>query len=260
MDISLLFHIILDKLLLANQESHSLHLSILLVEDNPVIAQQLTEFLEGHSWSVDYADNGGLGVKLGTENIYDVIILDLNLPDIDGLEVCERIKEKAQTNPPVLMLTARDAFEDKARGYGKGADDYVTKPFEFRELALRCQALARRRQLHQDKTISIGPLTIDESNHSATREEQELKLTNIGFTILLTLARAHPKPVSRSALMHTLWGDEPPDTDALRSHIYSLRAALDKPFEKAMLKTITNVGFRLEYDNDHHTSSHNTSS
>ena len=232
-----------------------MRLSILLVEDNPVIAQQLSEFFEGHHWSVDYAGNGKLGVQLGTENIYDVIVLDLNLPDIDGLEVCEQIKRGAKTNPAVLMLTARDAFEDKAKGYGQGADDYVTKPFEFRELALRCQALARRHQLHHEKTIVIGPLQVDEGRHSASREGRELELTNIGFTILLSLARAYPKPVSRSTLMHTLWGDEPPHTDALRSHIYSLRSALDKPFPSAMLKTITNVGFKLEYDDKHNSTS-----
>jgi DNA-binding response OmpR family regulator len=225
-------------------------LSILLIEDNRTIASQLTEFFEGHGWIVDYANNGAQGIQLALEQNFDVIILDLNLPDIDGLEVCKQIKQQATINPPILMLTARDAFEDKAAGYGRGADDYVTKPFEFRELALRCQALARRHKLHQSHRIEIGELVIKKNECTAKRQGQLLKLTNIGFKILLTLAQAYPQAVSRSNLISTVWGDEPPDTDALRTHIYSLRHALDKPFATAMLTTITNVGYKLELSNE----------
>ncbi len=221
-------------------------LSILLIEDNLTIAKQLIEFFEGHGWSVDYANNGSLGINLAINHPFDVVVLDLNLPDIDGLQVCKAIKEQSTINLPVLMLTARDAFEDKAEGYGEGADDYVTKPFDFREVALRCQALSKRNQLHKNQTIEIGDLKIEENQHNAFREGKELKLTNIGFKLLLTLAQAYPQAVSRSNLIHAVWQDSPPDTDALRSHIYSLRNALDKPFEQPMLTTITNVGFKLE--------------
>lgn len=220
-------------------------LSILLVEDNLTIARQLTEFFEGREWQVDYARTGSEGIRLATENLYDVVILDLGLPDIDGLEVCSEIKEHAEVNVPVLMLTARDAFEDKARGYGQGADDYVTKPFEFRELALRCDALARRNELHRSKRLLIGELQIDLAQKTASRRGQPLQLTAIGFRILAQLAQAYPDPVSRSLMLHRIWGDDPPDSDALKSHIYSLRGVLDKPFPSAMLKTITNVGYRL---------------
>ncbi len=225
-------------------------LSILLIEDNLIIARQLTEFMEGHNWVVDYADNGLQGIDLALNQNYDVIILDLNLPDIDGLEVCQQIKQQAKVNPPILMLTARDAFEDKAQGYGIGADDYVTKPFEFRELALRCQALARRHNLHQSHSIEVGDLVLEQNDCTATRQGQSLKLTNIGFRILLTLARAYPQAVSRSDLIFKVWGDSPPDTDALRTHIYSLRNTLDKPFDAPMLTTITNVGYKLELLNE----------
>jgi DNA-binding response OmpR family regulator len=221
-------------------------LSILLVEDNLTIAKQLIEFFEGHGWSVDYASNGSLGTELALNNPFDVVVLDLNLPDIDGLQVCKAIKEQSTINLPILMLTARDAFEDKAEGYGEGADDYVTKPFDFREVALRCQALSKRNQLHKNQTIEIGELTIEQNQHIACREGKPLKLTNIGFKLLLTLAQAYPQAVSRSNLIHAVWQDSPPDTDALRSHIYSLRNALDKPFDEPMLTTITNVGFKLE--------------
>ena len=214
------------------------------------IATQLSDFFEGHGWVIDYANNGNQGVALALKQNYDVIILDLNLPDIDGLEVCRQIKQQAKVNPPILMLTARDTFENKAEGYGIGADDYVTKPFEFRELALRCQALARRHNLHQSHRIEIGELVIEQNECTAKRQDKLLKLTNIGFKILITLAKAYPQAVSRSNLIFNVWGDVPPDTDALRTHIYSLRNALDKPFETSMLTTITNVGYKLELQSE----------
>lgn len=221
-------------------------MKILLVEDNQAIAQQVVEFLSGHQWTVDYAHNGEMGVKLAVEQIFDVILLDLNLPDIDGLKVCERIKQNAKVTPPILMLTARDSFEDKSAGFGYGADDYLTKPFDLRELALRCQALARRVGLHNEQVIEIGELTIDLHSQVARRQGQELQLTSIGFQLLTLLAQHYPKPLARSVIIHRLWSDSPPDSDALKSHIYSLRQALDKPFSYPMLKTVMNLGFQLE--------------
>jgi DNA-binding response OmpR family regulator len=225
-------------------------LTILLIEDNQTIAQQLCEFLEKGGWGVDWADNGSRGIQLALAQQFDVIILDLNLPDIDGLEVCKAIKQQSSRYLPILMLTARDSYSDKAAGFGLGADDYVTKPFELAEISLRCEALARRNLLHQNKQIIIGDLLIDQGKYNASRAGTRLKLTNVGFKILLSLARAFPQAVSRSQLRHSVWRDDQPDSDALRSHIYSLRNALDKPFEFAMLKTITNVGYKLVLTNE----------
>ncbi|MEQ9393676.1 response regulator transcription factor [Haliea sp.] len=221
-------------------------LSILLVEDTLAIARQVTDFLEGHGWQVDLAQTGTQAVALAVENLYHVVLLDLNLPDMDGVDVCARIKESAEINVPVLMLTARDSFEDKATGFGVGADDYVTKPFDLRELALRCQALARRNALNHSKVLELGELRINLSQKAVWRQEQRLALTSISFKILVQLAQAYPNPVSRSVLMHQIWGDAPPDSDALKSHIYSLRNTLDKPFESSILMTITNVGYKLD--------------
>lgn len=223
-------------------------LKILLVEDNQTIASQVIEFLEGHGWTLDYAATGKQGMALASAEIYDLVLLDLNLPDVDGLQVCEHIKQHAPHKLPVLMLTARDAFEDKAKGFYRGADDYVTKPFELRELALRCQALARRHELHTSQTLQIGDLHLDLGKRQATRAGQPLTLTHIGFTLLTGLAKAYPNALTRSELIHLVWGDEPPPSDALKSHMYSLRNALDKPFDQSMLRTLTNVGYRLEHD------------
>lgn len=223
-------------------------MNILLVEDNTTIARQVTAFLEGLGWTVDYAATGGQGLALARESVFDVMILDLTLPDTDGLAVCSAVKRDCNYNLPVLMLTARDAFEDKARGFEQGADDYVTKPFDLRELRLRCEALARRRVLHQTTVIELGELRIATREQRVERQGQALKLTGIGYRILEELARAHPETVTRSELLHRIWGDSPPDSDALRSHIYSLRSALDKPFDQPLLVTLPGLGYRLDID------------
>lgn len=226
-------------------------LRILLVEDNTTIAAQVGEFLSGHGWDVDFAYTATQGLRLAVDTIYDVILLDLNLPDGDGLQVCETIKEKAEVVPPILMLTARDGFEDKAAGYQRGADDYLTKPYDLRELVLRCRALAKRHWLHTSKILQLGELQLNTSARLVHRIGQALPLTGVGYQILEILIRAHPSPVTRAQLTHQLWGDSPPETDALKSHIYALRKTMDRPFPNPLLKTVFNVGFKLNIPGDH---------
>lgn len=220
-------------------------LTILVVEDHPTIARQVVEFLEGLKWHTDHAATGTLAIELATREAYDVVLLDLNLPDVDGLEVCRAIKLRASRNVPVLMLTARDAFEDKARGFNEGADDYLTKPFDLRELALRCEALARRGQLHLKQEMQLGPLTLLQREKRALCHNTPLALTQIGFKLLLKLCTAYPQAVSRSALMHDVWGANPPDSDALKSHIYTLRKQLEQVGVAQMIVTIPQLGYRL---------------
>lgn len=221
-------------------------MKILLIEDNHIIANQVGEFLAAHQWQIDFAHNAQLGIQLALAHIYDVILLDLNLPDGDGLMVCDEIKTNAEVTPPILMLTARDSFEDKAAGFHCGADDYLTKPFDLRELVLRCNVLARRQSLHQPKIVTLGELTLNTKTKTATRQGIALELTSIGFRILELLIQCYPEPASRTYLTHQLWGEDPPESDALRSHIYALRKALDRSFATPMLKTVMHVGFTLE--------------
>lgn len=223
-------------------------LNILVVEDHLTIASQIVSFLEGLRWQTDHAASGALAIDLATREPYDVVLLDLNLPDLDGLQVCRAIKARAPRNVPILMLTARDAFEDKARGFKEGADDYLTKPFDLRELALRCEALARRGQLHLEQELRIGPLTLLLREKRALFHHAPLPLTQTGFKILLTLSSAHPHAVSRSSLLHDLWGAQPPHSDALKSHIYALRKQLDLAGAASMLLTIPQLGYRLIID------------
>lgn len=223
-------------------------LSILLVEDHPTIARQVVAFLEGLKWQLDHAATGALAIDLATREPYDVVLLDLNLPDMDGLAVCRAIKARAPRNVPVLMLTARDAFEDKARGFSDGADDYLTKPFDLRELALRCEALARRGQLHREQELRVGALTLLPRELRALYDNAPVALTQTGFRILLMLCTEYPHAVSRSALLQHVWGANPPDSDALKSHIYALRKQLDGASGMKMVATIPQLGYRLQLD------------
>ncbi len=229
---------------------HTSNLKILLVEDNHVIAGQLYDYLEAQGFIIDYAEDGKLAKNFLEDQHYDVAILDLNLPDMDGLELCRWIKENHATNIPVLMLTARDSQLDKRDGFLAGSDDYLTKPFDFEEVALRCQALARRRDLHAENILNIGELTLDYNRHYVTRAGQKLSLSRTDFDILKHIAQSYPAVISRTDIMRKVWGDDLPDSDVLRSHIYTLRNALDKPFQKPLLKTVHGVGFTLDVEND----------
>jgi len=224
-------------------------MNILLIEDHIELATQLSDFLCSYGWVVDFSATGQQGISLALENEYDLIILDLGLPDIDGIDVCKEIKSKSKLNIPILMLTARDSYLDKVEGFNFGADEYLTKPYDLRELALRCKVLTRRQELYQSNKMSLGELTLDLNENKAYRDEQEIILNKTAFSILLILVKAYPNPVSKSRIIHELWGDSPPETNALKSHVYNLRLAIDKPFNSNIIRTIVNVGYKLVLDN-----------
>lgn len=230
--------------------SKSAGLQILLIEDQLNIAKNIAEYLEGKGHVLDFAQNGKQGLELALGSYYDVLILDLNLPGMDGLEICQQLRDKASRHVPILMLTARDSIEDKVTGFEVGTDDYLTKPFSLQELEVRCLALSRRHMLQTNDVLELGPLAIDRKRKTATRDAVPLELNSMGLKILTVLAEAYPQVVSRSELSHKLWGDEPTESDAMRSHIYQLRAVLDKPFDFPILKTVFGVGFTLELEND----------
>lgn len=220
-------------------------MKILLIEDNHVMASQITSFLEAHGWEIDFAANGMLGIDLALTHHFDVIILDLNLPDIDGLQVSEQIKQRDTFNTPILMLTARDAFEDKAKGFGKGADDYLTKPFDLRELVLRCEAMKRRPLLHKETIVQQGKLQLNKKSFVAKWDGKTIRTTKTGFSILSKLLEEYPYPVSRSDFLRLLWGDEPPESNSLKSHMYELRKATQQTVGEPLVLTISNVGYKL---------------
>lgn len=221
-------------------------LKILVVEDQLNIASNIADFMEEKGHVLDFATQGEQGLSLALSNYYDLIILDINLPLMGGLEVCQEIRAKADRVIPILMLTARDSIDDKVNGFSVGADDYLTKPFSLQELEVRCLAISRRHLLQTKDVLTLGPLQIDRKRKVVKRQGQTLELHAMGYKILTVVAEAFPQVVSRSELSAKLWGDEPTESDALRSHIYLLRSHLDKPFDKPLLKTVHGIGFTLD--------------
>lgn len=223
-------------------------LRILVIEDSPGLRLSLASLLESHGHRADFAADGRTGLRLALAEPPDVLVLDLGLPGLDGLGVCVAIREQCDRHVPILMLTARDTLPDKLRGFEAGADDYLVKPFAGDELLARCLALSHRHRVGLPHEFRIGSLRIDRKRGLATRHDQPLSLHQTPFRILLALAEAWPRTLTRSELIQALWGDDPPPSDPLRSHLYSLRLALDKPFPTPMLKTVHGVGFRLDAD------------
>lgn len=225
-------------------------LYILVVEDQQSIAQNIANYMEDKGHVLDFATQGEQGLELALTNNYDLVILDLNLPVMDGLEVCKQLRQQAHHHVPIIMLTARDSIEDKISGFTLGADDYLTKPFSLEELEVRCFALSRRHLLQTNDTLTFDQLSIDRKKQQVTRAGKNLELHTMGYRILSILAEAYPQVVSRSKLSQKLWGDEPTESDALRSHIYQLRNILDKPFDYPMIKTMHGIGFVLNVESN----------
>ncbi|MEZ8056888.1 response regulator transcription factor [Vibrio splendidus] len=218
---------------------------ILVVEDNIELQGIIADFLEVKDAIADFASDGDQGFKLAMKNNFDAIILDVMLPKLDGMQVATKLRQNGVTTP-ILMLTALNGQEDLLNSFDSGADDFVTKPFNFPELEARlCALIKRNKGLVAQKTLSYGEVMINEKTHTASRDGQTLTLTPILFQILRELVKAQGGVVSRESLIFMLWGDDIPDKDVLRSHIYLLRNVLDKPFKFPMLKTIPKHGFQL---------------
>jgi len=220
---------------------------ILIVEDHPDILANLYGFLEPKGHQLDSARNGYGGLALASEHDYDVIVLDVMLPGLNGLELCQKLRTELGKTTPVLMLTARDSLPDKVAGFDSGADDYLVKPFSLVELEVRLKALVRRSAAAHavHATMRFGDLSYAPATQEAARAGIPLLLTRTGFTLLRCLLAAAPRIVSRETLEDALWGDDRPGSDALRTHIHALRQAIDKPFAQPMLQTIAGVGYKL---------------
>ena len=221
----------------------------LLVEDNVSLAQTVIAYFDLEGIDCDYASNGSQGLELALLNDYQVILLDINLPRINGLEVCEMIRKQG-VDIPVMMLTARDSLEDKLAGFDAGTDDYLVKPFELRELVARVKALFNRRSLHSMK-LEVGPLVMDLSLKTICREGQKLKLTPTCWKLLEILMRESPNVVSREKMQNTIWTEpDLPDSNVLKVHLYKLRQQVDKPFSIKLIQTVSSHGVAIRVPND----------
>ena len=216
-----------------------------VIEDNRDIAANIADYLEPKGHVLDFAATGPHGLKLALSERYDVIVLDIMLPGLNGMEVCRRLRNEGSNDVPVLMLTARDQLDDKLEGFQAGADDYLVKPFSVKELEVRLQALIKCGSSHTPRTLIVGDLHYDPQTLAATRAGQLLELNPVQRKVLELLMRNTHRVVTREELEQHIWGDMLPDNDVLRMHIYSLRNVVDKPFDTKLIHTIHGAGYRL---------------
>ena len=219
-------------------------LSTLLVEDDQDLADSICEYLRLKSISVDHANNGPDGLKLAGSKQYDVLLLDLMLPGLDGLSLCRELRSQG-IKTPVLMLTARDTLDDKVAGFTAGSDDYLVKPFALEELTVRVLSLARWHS-GQVRTLQVGDLRLDLDNQQVWRQQHPLKVSPTGYILLEILMRASPSVITRETLEQAIWSDEPPDSNALKVHLYHLRKQVDKPFSQPLIHTLPGKGYVLK--------------
>lgn len=221
---------------------------ILIVEDNADIAANLHAYLEPLGYVIDWERNGEAGLASAARQVHDALVLDLMLPGtLDGLSLCRRLRKELRLPVPVLMLTARDTVPDKVLGFEAGADDYLVKPFSMAELDVRLKALHRRAsEAHVPAPLQVADLVFDPAQFEARRAGQRLELTPSGYKLLQCLMAHAPRLVKRETLEYALWGDSPPDSDALRTHIHALRQAIDKPFAQPLLRTLPGQGYCLQ--------------
>lgn len=221
------------------------NIRVLVIEDNPAIVDNISDFLTAKGFILDFAMDGIGGLHLALTNAYDVIVLDLMLPGMDGLTLCKKMRQEADRQVPVIMLTARDTLDDKLLGFDSGADDYLVKPFALKELEARVRALAKRRA-PVSKVLTVADLAMDLGTFEVNRRGQGIKLNNACITLLKLLMEKSPNVVTRSEMEHALWGDMPPGSDVLRSHLYNLRKRIDKPFDTSLIHTVHGKGFQLK--------------
>ena len=225
---------------------------LLLVEDQADLAANVADHLAGLGHDVQLCADGETAFSAARNGHFDMLILDVMLPRLDGLSVCRSLRQEGLEQLPILMLTARDSVEDRVAGLDAGADDYLVKPFALAELEARVRALLRRVQPAPTsaanatpEVLQVADLTFDPATLVAERSGQVLRLNPSTRRILQILLQNTQRVVTRQELEAALWGDSPPTGDVLRAHMYALRVAVDKPFDHKLLHTVHGEGYRL---------------
>lgn len=219
---------------------------VLLVEDDKRIAAFVAKGLRENSYAVDIASDGDEAAYMASINSYDLFILDINLPKKDGFEVCQELRDKG-TNQPILMLTARDAIDDRISGLDTGADDYLTKPFVFRELLARLRALLRRNSDIRPSKITIADLEIDTVSQYVWRAGKEIDLTAKEYALIEFLARNKGKVVGREEISEHVWDDSyDPFSNLIEVYVQRLRTKLDRGFAVELITTRRGSGYILD--------------
>lgn len=221
---------------------------VLIVEDNRDLSAIVGDYLEAKGNVPDFAYDGKSALRLALTGTYDVIVLDIMMPGLDGLEVCSQYRELSRNPARIIMLTARDTLEDILEGFRRGADDYLVKPFSLPELLARIRALFRRDRLVSQPVLRVGDLSFNRQTLEVRRQDQSIDLNPSCLKLLACLMEASPCVVPRYELEHVVWGDSPPDSDVLRAQLYKLRNAVDKPFDRPLIHTLHRIGYRMSED------------
>jgi two-component system OmpR family response regulator len=223
---------------------------VLVVEDHGRMAELIERGLQEEGYAVDVVATGEDGVWMAAENEYDAILLDVMLPGADGFATCRRIRESGRW-APILMLTARDAVEDRVRGLDAGADDYLTKPFSFSELLARLRALVRRGSAERPAVLVVGDLTLDPAAHTVRRGETRIDLTAKEFALLEYFLHHRGEVLSRTSIIEHVWDFAfEGDSNVVDVYVRYLREKIDRPFGRRSLETVRGAGYRLRDEGD----------
>jgi DNA-binding response OmpR family regulator len=229
-------------------------MKVLIVEDDAAIAANLYDYLEESGYEVDVASNGRMGLQMALADSWDAILLDLSLPGMDGLALCRQLRGEARRDTPVLMLTARDALDDRLEGFLHGADDYLVKPFSLKEVGARLSALVKRyRGQVAPMDLRFADVRLDLSTMIVERAGRQVRLPPKCLQLLRVLMQSPGRVFNRAELETEVWGEELPDSDTLRAHVYTLRRALSGRGEADLIETVHGVGYRLAVSNRHAT-------
>lgn len=220
-------------------------MKVLIIEDNPKMAAGIQRGLQENGYSADVCHTGFEGEEQAANGEYDAVILDLMLPDRDGVEVCRNLRRRS-ISAPVLMLTALSGTDDKVSGLDAGADDYLTKPFEFEELLARMRALLRRGEATEGRTLRCSGLELDLYSRRATRDDESVELSNKEFALLEYLMRNENRVLSRAQIADKVWNTNfEPGSNVIDVYISSLRKKVDRGFERELIHTVKGAGYRF---------------
>lgn len=217
---------------------------VLLVEDDAIIARQIKALLERESFNVETAGDGQEGLDLASLGGYGLIVLDIMLPKRDGWSVCSEIR-RHRDQVPILMLTARDSVDDRIKGLEGGADDYLPKPFDARELVARVKALVRRDKVHRTGLIQIADMEIDTNAHTVKRSGNLIDLTPREFSLLEALARNQGRTLTRTVILESVWDNDESLDNTVNFHVASLRKKVDASFQPKLIHTVHGIGYVL---------------
>jgi DNA-binding response OmpR family regulator len=218
---------------------------LLVVEDEEKVARFVALGLRAERFAVDHARDGRTGLQMALDTSYDLLIVDLMLPELTGTELISRLR-RHNTTVPIIVLTARDAVDDKVKNIEAGADDYITKPFAFAELLVRIKALLRRGQVNHSNTIRIAGLEIDRINHCVKRNGTSIRLTSKEYSLLEYLAVNSGRVLSRTMIVEHVWDQSFEGlTNIVDVYIRQLRAKIDEPFSEKLIRTVRRAGYTL---------------